>query len=153
MPTAGLVSAERFVKGRLLRPGDALDVTLTDPQGRRKMVSFTIRRRAVPKRQTRCFAPDGTEVACTVGCLVGATVPPGDPCEGAGTRTRIPRSLYSWFARWRPGKTIFTKLRIVGLPAGVDVILICVARRASRCARSARACCGSGAGSPTSPRR
>jgi hypothetical protein len=131
-PASGLLSIRTMVRGSL-RPADELDVAITDPAGRRKVITFTITRRAVPRRETHCFSPDGSEVACVVGCVLGAQVPPGDPCEGAGEVVRIPRSLYKWYARWTDGTTRFTRLRIKGLPAGVQVVLICAPGSAGTC--------------------
>jgi hypothetical protein len=145
VPRAGLLDFSRFVRGRL-RPGDALDVTMVEAEGRRKLITMTARPLAVPQRQQHCFGSDGSEIACTVGCVVGTIVPPGDPCEDAGVRIRIkrwrpsrPHGLrYDWFTRWTKKTTRFTTLRLQGLLEGMNVVLICLPGPASTCPFGAR---------------
>jgi hypothetical protein len=119
--------------------GDRIRSTLTDPQGRRMTTEFRVgRRNRLPVVARSCFDPAGNEVPCVVECVRGARVAPEDPCRGAGRRVRVPKTRFDWYARWHGRKTRFTRLRVSGLPAGVQLFLLCKPPGARGCPFFAR---------------
>jgi hypothetical protein len=138
IPSSG-VTVLRARPERGLFVGDRVSSTLTDPQGRRRTTEFRVRRHRLPVMARTCFDPAGNEVACVVDCVRGARVSPEDPCRGAGRRVRVPKTDFAWFARWQGRETRFTRLRVTGLPAGVQLFLVCKTRGVRGCPFIARA--------------
>ena len=132
-PDTGLLDLRADVTRGRFRPGDALEVSITDVHGRRKVGSLQARSREGPLLSFRCFDPSGREVSCRVTCTVGAVVAPGDPCEGAGQRSRIGRFGGRWHAFWGRRGTRFTRLRLSGLPDQIQVLLLCDSRGRGDC--------------------
>jgi hypothetical protein len=134
IPSSG-VTVLRVRPERRIFVGDRIRSTLTDPQGRSRTTVFEVRRAHLPVLSRTCFDPAGNEMECVVECVRGARVPPEDPCRGAGERVRVPRTHFSWYARWKGRETWFTRLRVRGLPDDVQVILICKTRGVRGCGK------------------
>jgi hypothetical protein len=125
-PPSGYVNLRPYMRGHRLPAGAIVRLRFTDAIGRSKQLSYTIRKRQIPVADRTCFDAQQTEVSCAVECQVGAIVPPGDVCEGAGRVVNV-TGRYRYFVRWgRTGRrTWFTKLRFTRLPPGTTLQVTC----------------------------
>lgn len=124
-PQSGHVNLRPYVLRRRLPPGAVLRLRFTDAAGRSKQLSYTTRNRRLPVADRSCFDAQQAEVSCAVECEVGAVVPAGDVCEGAGRAVNV-TGRYRYFVRWGAGRrTWFTRLRFTRLPPGTTLQVTC----------------------------
>ncbi len=120
----------KTVLPKIARPGGGWVITLTNPNGHSRTLTFQARAKRPPLLKKTCTDATGS-TACEITCpadKVYADPDINDPCQTATSDFDIPHSLTSDAFSGNRKYTQVKKLTISHIPRGATVVLLCRAK-------------------------